>query len=137
MRPRMTFRKSSWPVAASRLEISVPSFGDAALLRLIRGIAETNDEFAADPLADRRQHIHREAQPVFQRVGAVRPAQIIGQRRPELVQQMAVDLQLDPVHSAGLHPLCRIGEICDDPFDIPVLDQLGERAVRRFPVPGG
>ena len=65
---------------------------DAPRFSLIRCVAQANDELVAHALADRLQHIHRELQAAFQRPPAVGAFQIIGQRRPELVKQVTIDL---------------------------------------------
>lgn len=80
------------------------------------------------PVADRPEHVEGETQPVVQ-TATIGRVQIVGQRRPELFQQMAVGLQLDPVEARRLHPLRRIGEIGNHPGDVPILHPLGEGAV--------
>lgn len=47
---------------------------------------------------------------------------------------MAINLQLDPIHSTVFHPFGGIGEIGDDPFNVPIFYQLRKGAVRRFAV---
>ena len=75
-------------------------WGNAAFLRLICGITQANYKFGADPFADGFYYVHRKAHAIFKSVSAVRPCQVIGQRRPKLVKQMAVNLQLYPIHTS-------------------------------------
>ena len=41
---------------------------------------------------------------------AVWAVEVVGQRRPELIHQMAVGLELEAVETGGLHPLGGIGD---------------------------
>ena len=72
-----------------------------------------------------------EAQPVLQRSAVVVGAPV-RQRRPELVDEVPVGLDLDAVHPAGLHPLGGVGVLADDAIDVPVLGLLGVRPVGRL-----
>ena len=49
-----------------------------------------------------------------------------------MVEQMTVGLNLDAIHAGGLHPFGCIGEVTDDPLDVPLLGFLGNGPVRRF-----
>ena len=102
---------------------------------LISGVADTNDELAAHPCANGAQHFHGEAQPILE-TAAVGALQGIGERRPELIHQVAVGLQLDTVEAGCLHALGGVGVVLDQPCDIPVLDPLGKGAVRRLTTMG-
>ena len=107
-----------------------------ALQPLIARVADADDEIRPRAPADLAQHIEGKAQPVIERpaIGAV---QRVGQRRPELIHQMAIGFQLDAIHAAGLHALGRIAIVLDDPLDVPVLQLLGEGPVRGLPRMGG
>jgi hypothetical protein len=98
------------PLSLSRREISSPSgFRQPAGQILVAGIADADDEIVADPVADRPERVKGKAQPVVE-AAAIGAVQLIGQGRPELVHQMAVSLQLDPVEAGRLHPLGRVGD---------------------------
>ena len=105
---------------------------DAAWNRLVDGHADADDEVGPDPLADRPQDAPPEAQPVLEGA-AVLVAAVVRQRRPELVEEVAVGLDLDAVHPARLHALCGVGVLLDDAVDVPVLGLLGHGAMRRLP----
>ena len=102
-----------------------------ALGGFIGGISDTDDKLRPDPVADRVQHHEAEPQPVLQIAakGRVHP---VRQRRPELIDQMAIGLQLDPIQPCRLHPLCRIGVIGDDPVDVEIFHLLRKSPMRRF-----
>src|ERR1700733_12807097 len=66
-------------------------FREAASDNLVRRVAKANDEAVAHSLSDGREHIKGEAQAIIQ--GAtIAPVQGVGQRRPELVHEVAVGL---------------------------------------------
>ena len=69
--------------------------------------------------------------PVVQ-AAAVIVVALVGRRRPELVGQMAVGVDLQPVQPGRLHALRRRRVVGDDAVDVPVLDRLGERPMRRL-----
>ena len=107
MWPLMTLTKSIRPEATSRRAISSPSaLRQAALPVLVADHADADDEVRPDPVADRAQHLEGEAQAVVQ-AAAILVVALVGGRRPELVDQMAVAFELQPVEPAGLHPLGR------------------------------
>ena len=66
--------------------------GDTAFLCFVRRVAKANDELCTNAFADCVDYVQRESHAVFQRISAVRSNQIVGQRRPELIEQVAVDL---------------------------------------------
>ena len=109
---------------------------DTTLLGLIRGKAHTKHKIFADALTHRGKNIGGQPHPAFQMFPPVSPVQIIGQRRDELVQQMAMSHDLNPVHTACFHPLRRIGKIRDYTRDIPVFRQFWEGMMRRLAVAG-
>ena len=78
-----------------------------------------------------RSTAQREAHAVLERA-AVLVVAVVGGRRPELIEQVAVRLDLDAVHSAGLHPLGGVGVVADDAVDVPRLGDLRVGAVRRL-----
>ena len=104
---------------------------DAAGHRLVDGHADADDEASADALTDGGEHAQPEAHAVVERP-AVLVGAPVGERRPELVEQVAVGLDLDAVHAAGLHPLGGVGVLADDAVDVPVLGLLGHRPVSRL-----
>ena len=110
--------------------------GQPAFQHLIAGIADPDDEVRAHPPTDRVEHIESEAQPVVE-TAAIGRVQLVGQRRPELVHQVAIGLQLDPIHTACLHPLGGVGIVLDNPRDVPVFHLLGEGAVGAFALVAG
>ena len=86
--------------------------------------------------ADRLQRVEGEAQAVVE-AAAVGRVELVGQRRPELVHQVAVGLELDAVEPGRLHPLGGVGIVLDDPGDVPVLGLLREGAVRGLALVAG
>ena len=98
---------------------------------LVPRVAHTDDELGPDPVADRFQRVEGEAQAPVQipPIGAV---QCVGQRRPKLIHQVPVGLQLDPVEASRLHPFGGIGVVRDDPGHVPVLGLFRKRLVRRL-----
>ncbi len=103
----------------------------AAGKAFVRRVSDAEDEVLPDPHPDRLEDVEAEAHAIVERavIGAV---ELVGQRRHELVDQVAVGLQLDAVHAARLHALRRVGEILDDALDVPVFQLLGKGAVRRL-----
>ena len=104
---------------------------EAAVENLIAGVAHADDERRPHAFADGGEHVEREFQPVIERP-AVGPVERIGQRRPELIHQMAVGLQLDAVEPRGIHALRGVRVVLDDALDIPILDLLGKGAMGRL-----
>src|SRR6185312_3835981 len=60
-----------------------------AVEHFIAGVPDADDEFRADACADGAQHLERETQSIIERT-AVGFVQGIGERRPELLQQMSI-----------------------------------------------
>ncbi len=102
----------------------------------VAGVANADDELAADALADRRQRLEGKAKPVVE-AAAIGAVEIVGQRRPELVHQMAVGLDLDAVEAGCLHPLGGRCVVLDEPCDIPVLDLFRKGLVRGLALMAG
>ena len=73
----------------------------------------------------------REAQAIVERAVVV-VAAVVGGRRPELVQQMAVAFELETVETGLLHALRGGGIVADHPGDVPVLHLLGQRPMGRL-----
>jgi hypothetical protein len=93
--------------------------------------ADADDERGAGRNTHGVEYAQGEAQPVVQ-AAAVFVAAVIGRRRPELVRQMAIGLDLDAIQSGGLHALRRGGIVRDDTLDVPILDRLGKCPMCRF-----
>ena len=104
---------------------------DAAGAHLVGHAAHAQNKVRPHAFADGAHHLHGKAHPVFQ-YAAKGCVQRVGGGRPELVYQMPVGLQLQPVHARGVHALGSIGVVADDAIDIPVFHLLGEGAVRGF-----
>ena len=105
--------------------------GDATRAHLVGHAAHAQNKVCSHALADRAHHFHGKAHPVFQCAAKGR-VQRVGGGRPELVDQMPVGLQLQPVHACGVHALGSIGVVADDAVDVPVFHLFGEGAVRGF-----
>ena len=106
-------------------------FVDAALGILVAHHARADDEIRADAGADRAQNLLAEAQAVVERA-AILVIAPVGQRRPELVDEMAIGLDLQPVESSRLHPLRRIGVGGHHPGDVEILHGFRKRPMRRL-----
>ena len=74
--------------------------------------ANSHDEVVADPLSDGAQHFQGEAQPALERPAPLVVA-MVGGGGEELVEEVAVPLDLEAVHAAGLHALGRVGVVVD------------------------
>ncbi len=98
---------------------------------LIGDQADADDELGADGLADRVQHAAREAQAVVDRA-AVFVVAVVGRRRPEGIEQVAIGFELDAVEPRGLHALRGAGVVGTDAVEVPVFGLLGKTAVRRL-----
>ncbi len=106
--------------------------GQAALHRLVGGVADADQQLFAHPRANGRDDIEREAGAAVERSGAIGSVELVGRGRQELVHQVAVAFQLDPIESGLGHALGGIGIVADDAGDVPVFDLLREGAVGRF-----
>jgi hypothetical protein len=102
---------------------------NSAFHRLISREAHTHDEFSTHALAHRREHVESELQARIQGT-PVRTLEIVVDRRPELVDEMTVRLQLDAIEPRRLHALRGIRIILDDTRDVPILDLFRKGAVR-------
>ncbi|MNU79350.1 hypothetical protein D3C71_689640 [compost metagenome] len=109
------------------------SLSGAALETFVGGITDTEDEIIAHAFAHRPENVETKAHAVFKRA-AIGAVQFVGQRRDELVDQMAIGFQLHTVHPTRLHAFRGVGEVLDDTLDIPVLDLLRKSPMRRFAV---
>ena len=124
--PRMMFRKSNLPDAASRRAISTPSSFDRPFSKSSSATMRMPTmNSVADRLAHRVDHPPGEAQPVVERA-AIFVVAPVGGRRPEAVHQMAVSLELDAVEARRLHPLRGSSIVGDDALDVPVLGLFGK-----------
>jgi hypothetical protein len=99
----------------------------AAWQVLVPSVAQAHDEVRSATLAERAQHVEGEAHAVVE-LAVVRPLLIVGQRRPQLFQQVAAVLRPDAARSSGLSAFRRVGESRDDARHVPVLDALGKDA---------
>ena len=104
---------------------------DAALHVFVANHARADEEIRADALANRAQHLDSKAHAVVERAAIIVVAPV-GQRRPELIHQMAVSLDLQPVEPRRLHPLGGVGVMGDDARDVEILHRLGKCAMRGF-----
>ncbi len=134
MWPRITLTKSIRPACSNRCKHRQPGSACRCRRRSVSSIAIRMPTMNSAPT---RSRIGARAprQPNRSRpssVAAVLVVAAVGQRRPELVEQVAVRLDLDAVHPARLHPLGGVGVLADDPLDVPVLGLLRDRPVGRF-----
>ncbi len=109
----------------------VEAFGavDATLDVLVANHARADDEIRADAIADGLQHFETEAQAVVQRA-AIGVVAFVGERRPELIDEMAVSLDLQTVEAARLYALRGVGVGAQHARDVEILHRLRKRAVR-------
>ena len=77
---------------------------------------------------DRLEDLDREAHPVVERA-AVAVAALVDERRPELVDEVAVGLELETVEAALPAAPRRLAERAHDPPDVGLLHLLGEAPV--------
>ena len=105
--------------------------GQAARQVLRSAHPDADDELVADFAADGFEHLDGEAHPVLERAAVpVRPR--IDERRPELVDQVAVGLQLEAVEAALLAATGRRSEGADDAPDVAFLHLLGKAPMGRL-----
>jgi hypothetical protein len=105
---------------------------EALIPVLVAHHAHADDEIGTDARVDRLQHLDRETHPVLE-AAAIGIVALVGGGRPELVGEMAVALDLEPIEAARLGALGGLGVLAHDPRDVPVLGGLRKRAMRRFP----
>ena len=99
--------------------------GQAARHVLRSAHPDADDELVADLPADGFEHLDREAHPVLERAAVpVRPR--VDERRPELVDQVPVGLQLEAVEAALLAATGRRPKGPDDAPDVAFLHLLRE-----------
>ena len=103
--------------------------GDAAGAHLVGHAAHAQNKVWPHAPADGAYHFHGKAHPVFQRTAKGR-VQRVGGRRPELVDQMPVCLQLQAIDPRRVHAFGGIGVVADDAVYVPVFHLFGEGAVR-------
>ena len=96
---------------------------------LVAGHADADQESVADRPAHRLEHAQAEAHPVLEAAAPLVVA-LVGRRRPELVGQVAVGVDLAAVEPGRLHARGGRRVVGDDALDVPLLDRLGEAAVR-------
>ncbi|CAB4886887.1 unannotated protein [freshwater metagenome] len=104
---------------------------DAAGDALVDGHTQADQEVGSDRSANGAQHPLGEAHAVVERAAVFVGAQV-GDRRPEAIEEMAVGLDLEAVHAAGLHALGGGRVVGDDALNIPVLGLFGEGAMCGF-----
>src|SRR3546814_7438914 len=97
-------------------EFDALGFRGAARKVFVLRVANADDKLFTHPIPDRLEHVEHEPHAVLERA-AVRAVERVGQRRVELVEQVAVGFEFDTVHSGRLHALGGIGEIFDDARD--------------------
>ena len=100
----------------------------APLPVLVADQPRSKKKAGADALSRRLEHGHSELEAIVERP-AIFVGPLVGRGRPELIDQMAVAFELEPIEPAGLHPLGRVGVSRDHPVEVPVLHRLGEGAV--------
>ena len=121
------------PVGLEPLQDQQPGLGvDAPRHPLVDGHPQTDDVVRARRAPGWRPAPPSRSAAAFDRT-AVRIGPSVGQRRPELVEQVAVGLDLDAVHAGRLHPLGGVGVLGHDALDVPVLGLLRDRPVGRLP----
>ena len=104
--------------------VGIPAVADM----LVAGHPDADHEFRPDGVADRPEHLEREAAPVLDAAAIVVRA-LIDHRRQELVDEMAPGDDLDPVEAALLAAPGTGGVARQHPLDLVQLDRLRERAV--------
>ena len=104
---------------------------DAAGGGLVDGHSQADYVVGANPFPNGPENHQGDAQPFLEG-----PAEVVfstvSEGRVELVEEVPVGLDLDAVHSAGLHAFGGIGVPTNDAFDVPVLGLLGVRPVGGF-----
>lgn len=110
-------------------------FGEPSRAVFVEGHADADHEFRPDRAADRPDHSGRERGPAV-RGTAVFVIAVVGGRRQESVEQVAVGLEFDAVESGILAPFGGRGEVADYPIEVPRFGDLGHRPVRGFAFAG-
>ena len=105
--------------------------GKAGLPVLVGDHAQAEQEAGADGVAHGLHDPERERHAVVQ-AAAKGVVPLVGGRRPELVGQVAVGVDLQPVEAGGLHTLGGGGVVGHDAVDVPGLDLLGKGPVGRL-----
>ena len=117
--------------AQGRRDLETVRLGQATRHVLGAAHPDPDDVVVADLLANGLEDLHGEAHPVLERAAvAVRPR--IDERRPELVDQVPVRLELDAVEAAFLAPPRGGAERPHHPPDVRLLHLLGEAPVGRL-----
>ncbi len=104
---------------------------EAAIPVLVADHSGADEKLASHPLADRGQDFDAESHAVVEAAAVVVVA-FVGGGRPELVEEMSVAFELEPIEARGLHALGAVGVGLDDARDIPILHDFGEGAMRRL-----
>ena len=103
----------------------------APLPVLVADQPRAKKEIGADAPPHRLEHGHSEPEAIVDRP-AIFVLALVGRRRPELIDEMAVAFEFEPIEPAGLHPFGRVGVSRDHAGEVPVLHRLGEGAVGRL-----
>jgi hypothetical protein len=103
-----------------RRDLQAVGLGQAAGHVFPAGHPDPDDELVADRPADRLEHFDGEAHPVRQR-SAVCVAPPVDERRPELIDEVPVGFELQPVQPALPAPARRLCECRDHPPDVGLL----------------
>jgi len=103
--------------------------GQSTLPILVAHQTGTDDEIRADAVPHGVNHLAGKAQPIIERA-AIGVDALVGGRRPELVDQMAIHFEFETIEPARLAPLGGIGVIADDAGNVPFLDGFRKCAVR-------
>ena len=103
---------------------------------LVEGHPDADGEVGACGLTHRANHAKREAHPVLQAAAELVVA-MIGQRRPERVEQVGVGLDLDPVQAGLAAAGGGVGVGLHDAVHVPFLGHLRESTVRGLAKRGG
>ena len=117
-------------------DLDALDLAQAPLPVLVADHPQAHDEVAADAIADRAQDLEAEAHAIVE-TAAVVVLTPIGRRRPELIDEMPVALDLEPVETAGLHAFGGVGVGRDHALDVPVLHHFRKRPVRGLAHIGG
>ena len=102
----------------------------------VAGHAGADEEAVADAVPDGGEHFEAEAHAVVERPAVVVVA-LVGGRRPELVDQVAVAFELEAIEACSFHAFGAVGVSLDDPGDVPILHDLREGAMGGLAHVGG
>ncbi len=100
------------------------AFRQTTLENFIGNVANSDQEVRPNTLTNCSQNLQREPHTIIERA-TVNSVEFVGKRGPELVQQMPVGFQLQPVETGCLHAFRCIRIIHDNALNVPILCFLG------------